>query len=291
MAGSTFPEPVGEVVATLVELFRHQRRREIVELLESAHAYFDEINFDNWNGGTYTWALRLEIPVQIFAAVEPRLSNIEKEIAAKLIHFSRKHTNDFLNEVTISPIAAGASALGQRLAPSELEVRRLWSDGRFRLFLSHVAIHKVVAASLKDALWLRGIHGFVAHEDIEPSLEWQAEIELALRSMHALAALITPEFHASKWTDQEMGWALGRGVLVLPLRLGVEPYGLVGKIQGVPGKVEQPEKLGARIAEALFANRQTHGEMRRAVINAFTEASSGEMAKALCELLVRMKDI
>ncbi|MCI0640495.1 MAG: hypothetical protein L0Y70_15595, partial [Gemmataceae bacterium] len=33
------------------------------------------------------------------------------------------------------------------------------------------------------------------------------------------------------------------------------------------------------------------GEMRRAVINAFTEASSGEMAKALCELLVRMKDI
>jgi hypothetical protein len=58
MPDSTFPKPVGEVVATLVELFRHQQRKVIVDLLESAHAYFDQTDFDNWNGGTYRWALR-----------------------------------------------------------------------------------------------------------------------------------------------------------------------------------------------------------------------------------------
>lgn len=291
MPESTFPQPVAEVVSTLVELFRYQARRELVGLLENSHAHFDETHFDNWNGGTTTWALRLEIPVHIFASVEPRLSSIEKEIGEKLTYLNRLYPNDPLGEVTISPIAAGASPLGQRMAPSELEVRRLWRDGQFRLFLSHVSSHKVMAAALKDALELRGIHAFVAHEDIEPSLEWQGEIELALRSMHALAALITPDFHASKWTDQEMGWALGRGVLVVPLRLGVEPYGLVAKIQGVPGSVEEPKVLAVRTAEALFANRQTHGEMRRAVINAFAGASSGAMAKALCQLLVSIKDI
>ncbi|MGD0461654.1 MAG: toll/interleukin-1 receptor domain-containing protein [Tepidisphaeraceae bacterium] len=291
MRESTFPKPIGEVVATLVELFRHQDRREIVDLLESAHAYFDETNFDNWNGGTYTWALRLEVPVHIFASIEPHLSSIEKEVGAKLSHFDRQYPNDHLDEVTISPIAPGASPHGQRIAPSELEVRRLWSAGRFRLFVSHVSSHKVMATSLKDALWLCGVHAFVAHEDIEPSLEWQDEIELGLQSMHALAALLTPDFHSSKWTDQEMGWALGRGVLVVPLRLGVDPYGLVGKIQGVPGKFEEPKKLAARIAKALLDNRQTHGEMRRAAINAFADASSGEMATALCQLLVSIKDI
>jgi len=263
----------------------------MAELLESAHAYFDETNFDNWNGGTYSWALRLEVPVHTFATVEPRLSSIEKEIGVKLTHFTRKYPNDHLDEVTITPITPGSSRLGQRMAPSELEVRRLWSEKRFRLFLSHVSNHKVMAAGLKDALWLWGIHAFVAHEDIEPSLEWQDEIELGLRSMHALAALITPDFHASKWTDQEIGWALGRGVLVVPLRLGVDPYGLVGKIQGVPGKIGEPKNLAARIAEALFANRQTHGEMRRAVINVFTDASSDQMVKALCQLLLSIKDI
>jgi len=291
MPESTFPKPVGEVVATLVELFRHQERREVVEILENAHAYFEETNFDNLNGGTYSWGLRLEVPVHIFASIEPRLSNIEKEVGSKLSHLDRQYANHHFDGVIISPIAPGTSPLGQRIAPSELEVRRLWSNGRFRLFLSHVSKHKAMAAALKSALWLRGVDAFVAHEDIEPSLEWQGEIELGLRSMHALAALLTSDFHASMWTDQEMGWALGRGILVVPLRLGADPYGLVGKIQGVAGKLEQPRKLAAQIAETLLANRQTHGEMRRAVLSTFTDASSSEMAKALCQLLVRIKDI
>ncbi len=56
------------------------------------------------------------------------------------------------------------------------------------------------------------ISGFVAYETIDPGELWQREIEAALRSMHAMAALITPDFHDSKWTDQEVGWALGSGV-------------------------------------------------------------------------------
>ena len=32
------------------------------------------INYDNWNGGTYTWALRLEVPVPLYATLEPRLA-------------------------------------------------------------------------------------------------------------------------------------------------------------------------------------------------------------------------
>src|SRR5258706_13856931 len=107
-----FPKPVAEVVATLVDLFRHQHRNELVELLESSSARFDEINFDNWDGGITTWSLRLETPVPAFASVEPRLAAMEKEIASKLAYFGRFFPNDPVGEVTILPVAPGTTILG-----------------------------------------------------------------------------------------------------------------------------------------------------------------------------------
>lgn len=63
MPEAAFPKSVVEVVTTLAEIFRNQRRSEVVELLESANATIEQIGYDNWNGGTYDWALRLDVPV------------------------------------------------------------------------------------------------------------------------------------------------------------------------------------------------------------------------------------
>ncbi|MCS6245239.1 MAG: toll/interleukin-1 receptor domain-containing protein [Opitutus sp.] len=167
------------------------------------------------------------------------------------------------------------------MTPSDAEVQRIWPVSRFRLFLSHLAVHKVAVSRLKQELAWRGVAAFVAHEDIEPSLEWRNEIELGLRSMHALATLLTPAFRESPWTDQEVGWALGRGLLVLPVRLGIDPYGFGGKYQGVSGTLEQPAVLASAIVDALLLNPQTHGEMRRSLVSSFEAATSFQMAKAL----------
>src|SRR3990172_3507425 len=156
MREATFPESASTVVRTLVGIFRHQGKTEIIELLENAHAHFDQTEYDNWNGGTYTWALRLEVPVPIFACAESRLSTIEQEISAKLAYFDRQYPNDNLGEVTITPISEESLPIGQRMAPSDSEVRRLWSDSWFRLFLSHVSSYKVAVSRLKEVLWPRG---------------------------------------------------------------------------------------------------------------------------------------
>jgi len=285
-----YPKQISEVIGTLAEIFRHQNRGEVLELIENAHARFDEINYDNWNGGTTTWALRLEVPVHLFAAVEPRLKTVEEEVLSKLSYLDRLHPNDPVGEVTVTPINPGASALGQRMAPSEVEVRRLWPEGRFRLFLSHLAKHKVEVSKLKDELALYGISAFVAHEAIQPSLEWQREIELALRSMHGLLALITPDFHASFWTDQEIGWAFGRGVLVVPVRLGADPYGFAGKVQGISGSLEQPKALAKAVFETLLANPQTHGDVRRAFAKEFCESGSFNQSIQLRDYIPSIAD-
>lgn len=286
----TYPQPASNAVHTLVALSRRSGESNILELLENAHAYFEAIYYDNLNGGTTTWALRLEVPVDLFAVAFEELSNIESKLAERLKYLDRIYANDPIGEVTITPASSNDLALGQRMTPSDVEVRRLWADDHLRLFLSHVSAHKVGVGRLKDALELRGISAFVAHVDIEPSREWQDEIVMALRSMHALAALVTPDFHASNWTDQEAGWALGRGIPALPVSLGVDPYGFLGKTQAIKGSLEQPEPLANSLVQSLLRKEQTRGVMRRALVLAFENAGNFAIAKQLKDLVVSVND-
>lgn len=50
----------------------------------------------------------------------------------------------------------------------------------FRLFMSHLSAEKIFAAQPQEALLKHGISAFVAHNYIEPTLEWQTQIETPL---------------------------------------------------------------------------------------------------------------
>lgn len=117
---------------------------------------------------------------------------------------------------------------------SQEEIGRIWEEGKYRVFLSHLAEFKKQTAALKKELGLYGISCFVAHEDIQPTKKWQDEIENALKTMDVLVALMTVNFHESLWTDQEVGFALGRDVPIIPVRLDINPYGFIGKFQAIP---------------------------------------------------------
>lgn len=114
-----------------------------------------------------------------------------------------------------------------------------WEDNFYRLFISHRSEDKVEVGALQKALSCCGISAFVAHVDITPSKEWLEQIELALRTCDGLLAYLTDQFHASQWTDQEIGFAIARGARVIPLEKGLLPYGFMGKYQALrPGKLD-----------------------------------------------------
>lgn len=110
---------------------------------------------------------------------------------------------------------------------------RIWGNSKLRVFLSHKAEHKIETAKIQEELATYGIASFVAHNDIEPTREWQDEIENALHTMDVLVALMTEEFQQSNWTDQEIGFALGRKKQVIAVRMGTDPYGFIGRYQAV----------------------------------------------------------
>lgn len=170
--GEEFPKSVREVVSTLAELFRLQGNSSLGDLLENAHSSLGEVYYDNLNGGTYTWALLLEV-------------------------------------------------------------------------------------------------------------------ELGLKSMHALAALITPDFYDSAWTEQEVGWALGRGVLALPVRVGGNPRGFASKVQAVTGELNMfPAPLAKAMVTALLSHPQTRPEMKRALVPAFAKSTCWADAKKMRDLIL-----
>ena len=105
-----------------------------------------------------------------------------------------------------------------------------WEPSHLRLFLSHLSTFKKTSGLLQAALRAYGISAFVAHVDIEPTKEWLDEIEAGLYSMDALVAILMPGFKESDWTDQEVGVAAGRGVLIIPIIRGLSPYGFISRV-------------------------------------------------------------
>jgi len=170
-------------------------------------------------------------------------------------------------------------------------VERLWLPGYCRCFLSHTSKHKTLAAGLKSALLEFGCDLFVAHEDIEPTTEWLREIENALGSCHCLLALTTEHFHASRWTDQEVGFALGRTLPVVPIRAGADPYGLMGKLQAVPFREDALGEVAETIFGVLNGRKQTAQLIAAGVVQAFLDSESFVVAKRRMAIVERLSVI
>jgi hypothetical protein len=154
-----------------------------------------------------------------------------------------------------------------------------WRKRMFRLFVSHLAVEKVFAAELQESLLQYGISGFVAHNDIEPTLEWQTQIETALATSDALVALLHPDFHKSNWTDQEIGFAMGRGLPVFAVRFGQDPYGFIGRFQGFNGGGKTADLLAKELFDTYRRNKQTQKRMGEVLVSLFEDSGAFSSAK------------
>jgi nucleoside 2-deoxyribosyltransferase len=154
-----------------------------------------------------------------------------------------------------------------------------WDDGMFRLFISHLAANKKTAATLQDALRNFGISSFVAHNDIMPTTEWEDQIELALSTCDALIALLHDKFHESNWTDQEIGFAMGRGVPVCSVYFGLTPYGFIGRFQAFKANSKSYDELAKEIFDAFRKSKQTQSRMSGILVAQFEESNSFVQAK------------
>ena len=227
-------------------------------------------NHDNWNGGIDYYIVNIKVPVNIYKQItgDNREQDLENTVM-QAFHASMKDVNSIdVQGVSIIPYKEDIddNVVNENAVKS-------WTLGYFRMFISHVSSHKQSAANLKLALADYGISGFVAHEDIEPTTEWQEEIIAALRSMDALCAILTEEFNGSKWCDQEVGFGLGRNVLCIPIKHGIDPCGILGKYQGAKA-ANDARDVAKQIFKLLCNNDKTHDKYISVLSNLFLGASN-----------------
>lgn len=140
-----------------------------------------------------------------------------------------------------------------------------WVDSKaFRLFISHISKDKLKATRLKECLAPYGIAGFVAHEDILPTLEWQVEIERGLRTMDAFIAVHTPGFRESFWCQQEVGFALGSGKKIISFKMGEDPTGFISKHQALARRDRSAEDIAKEIDGLLALDPRTRDRLAEA---------------------------
>ncbi len=164
-----------------------------------------------------------------------------------------------------------------------------WGNNSARIFLSHLATNKAETTQLKEQLEKYGISAFVAHEDIEPTKEWQTEIESALASMDALVALLAPGFKESNWCDQEVGVAIGRQLPIIPVKLGLDPYGFIGKYQAVQGAGKTSAQLAKEIFDLFLPNPIVGPKITNALIQQLSESYSFARSKELIGYIKQSK--
>lgn len=169
-----------------------------------------------------------------------------------------------------------------------------------RIFFSYSTDDKNIVGRLKEQLEFMGFEVFLAHDDIEPSVEWQDEIIKNLKMCDIFIPLITESFKGSEWTDQETGMAVINDKFIIPLQLESPPYGFIGRIQSLQIKLsdiinEDPEYVkkvfkyyAEKIAKVII---NKFGEnMKSFVINNFIGSENLYQANARAKLLADFPD-
>lgn len=287
------PSRLDGYLATLSQLYATENKRTQQRIIVNSHPRVHEgWSHDNLDGGIDGHALYLTVPEPIYLAILRKKDALQKEIKADLNKINHLQA-EFVEEVFIEMEVAADSDWRERSGELIKGIRvilpdaksRIWSPAdRFRVFLSHKAEVKRETAQLKQHLHRLGATCFVAHSDIRPRREWQIEIENALFSMDAFVALMTPRFHESDWTDQEVGVALARGVPVIAVKLGRDPYGFIGKFQALSASWE----TGAIEIAKLLVDQE---RMLESYIAAVEECASFDQGNELAAILPAIRGV
>ena len=189
------------------------------------------------------WDVIEEISQLIDQGYEPELVSIRKLIDSKhsLVYDKRTGTlylrkgNEY---VRVEPKYAWFAMSYAKLKGIE----RRSAAAMPRIFISYSHKDMDIVYRLLELLSRAGVQVFVADYDPEPgALLWE-KVSKAIDASDAVVVLYTKEAAASPFVNHEIGYAKGRGKLVVPLvERGVLPKGALSGVEYVDFDRSQPD--------------------------------------------------
>ena len=296
------PKKLEKILAALAEHYAQKDDPILQKLLVNSRYYVQEAtDTEGWDGGQYGHTIHFDVPSPIYHSVFDNIHEVAKSLQAAINGIANCQ-GEYIASVLIDLLEdpdlqnwrenSGVLLSKKSIATTlpEKVLSRIWTPGYLRVFLSHKAEYKQGATVLKNFCSQFGLSCFVAHDDIEPTREWQGEIEKALFSMEAMVLLMTEEFHHSDWTDQEIGVAIGLEVPIVSIRLGMDPYGFIGKYQALSGANKMPPVLAEELFDLLLNNPNLKARVTEALVVLFENSANYDEAKRTMGYLEKIKD-
>ena len=103
----------------------------------------------------------------------------------------------------------------------------------FQAFLSHSSRDEHLVGRTRDHVEAAGIQLYLAEHDPHPGLALSQKIQRAIDDSHVVVLLLTPNSYDSAYVNQEVGYALRAGKLVVPLVDPSVPPGALAMLDGV----------------------------------------------------------
>ena len=95
---------VKKITSSIIRYFEQENNYALVELLKSSYPSSEQIDYDNWNGGTYIYAFTYEVEIELFRKHRALLETYEQEICDVAQLFVRAPDCEHLARVYIRPV-------------------------------------------------------------------------------------------------------------------------------------------------------------------------------------------
>ncbi len=278
--------------------YKHKEEYNLKEIIDNAKIHIDvATDYDNWNGGTYGHDVFLFIPEELIGLVD--LDN-QEEIFTRLQQDLNKATpeveHEYVRAVYVK-VADNSDPHYQASVPFSKEAvlsphrTGLWEENLLRVFISHRDKHKAVANELAKSLVPFGVTAFVAHDAIKPMKEWEHEILNGLNTMEVMLVLLTDDFHESEWTNQEVGFAVAKGIPIICVKAqNIDPKGFIGSKQALKAAYEHIVQSASEIHKSLLREIGQEGRLKGILIESFLSSPSYIAAMERLEYLTKTSD-
>lgn len=247
------------------------------------------VEHDNWNGGMDGHVVLLFAPLTVVSQVSVGdQSSYASSILEDLRNLSSTADEYFAGVIIevedgSDPECREAIPFSERVLtdPANLEI---WKPGLARVFMSYRDRVKVEVQQIADAMETYGMSCFVAHETIPDDEDWQKVILDGLDTMEIMVAITTDDFSQSPYCMQEVGYALGRSIPVISLKIeGRDPSGFIAHKQAARGSLNAPITAAQKLAPLLSKRLRALDRYKSILINSFCHSPSFNEAKSRFE--------
>ncbi|MEM0139662.1 MAG: toll/interleukin-1 receptor domain-containing protein [Ferroplasma sp.] len=170
-----------------------------------------------------------------------------------------------------------------------------------KVFLSYSSKDREIVSIINEGLKNLGLMSFMAHEDIQPSEEWQGRILSELKAHDIFIPVLTKNFFDSEWTNQETGAAVTQSSFIIPISIAFDnedwetPRGFIGKYQSLKIRIKSQDyrinlenvsaQIQNEICQIMIKKDSFKERLRNCFVNSLVNSNSYAESNAKVDLI------